>query len=352
MHQRTRIGMIAFVVAAVLGLIIVLTPAQYVIVGPGGIYDTLGTVRGEDNTDAPVVSVPGATTYPTDGELDVLTVGVRYTPEQLPSWFAVIQSWIDPMTTPVPIEAYYPKGLSTEDVEEQNLAMMRDSQNEAMAAALRAIEQPFTVTVSVAELLDGSPAEGLLQPGDVITAVDGQAVTSGAGLSQMVRNSTSGAELTLDILRDGKKQQVAVTPRLNAQGAQIIGVALKSDYQFPYQFNVELGAVGGPSAGLVLALAFYDKLTPHSLTGGQRVAATGTINAEGVVGPIGGIGHKLNGAAQDGIRWVLIPEANCAEVRGNIPGSVQAVTVSTLDDAIRAVRAIGTGIGTDVLPRC
>lgn len=109
--------------------------------------------------------------------------------------------------------------------------------------------------------------------------------------------------------------------------------------------------IGGPSAGMMYALGVIDELTPGDATGGAAIAGTGTIDAKGKVGAIGGIRLKMLGAKRDGATWFLAPEVNCAEVVGHVPQGLRDVRVSTLDDAYRAVLAIGKG-QTASLPHC
>lgn len=115
--------------------------------------------------------------------------------------------------------------------------------------------------------------------------------------------------------------------------------------------HVNIEEVGGPSAGLIYTLAILDELTPQAETGGQVIAGTGTMNERGMVGPIGGIRLKMLGALRDGARWFLAPISNCQEVVGHVPQGLRDVAVKTLDDAYRAVVAIGQGKG-DTLPHC
>ncbi|NMA53662.1 MAG: Lon protease, partial [Bifidobacterium sp.] len=60
--------------------------------------------------------------------------------------------------------------------------------------------------------------------------------------------------------------------------------------------DMHVEGIGGPSAGMMYALGLIDKLTPESETGGQTIAGTGTIDAEGNVGAIGGVRLKMLGA--------------------------------------------------------
>ena len=93
------------------------------------------------------------------------------------------------------------------------------------------------------------------------------------------------------------------------------------------------GAVGGPSAGMMFALAVYDKITPGAMTGGQMIAGTGTMAIDGTVGPIGGITHKMVGAKEAGAGWFLAPAQDCAEVVGHVPDGLQVAKVATFDEA-------------------
>lgn len=118
------------------------------------------------------------------------------------------------------------------------------------------------------------------------------------------------------------------------------------------EVTVKLGDVGGPSGGLVLALGIIDKLTPGQLTGGKEIAGTGTITADGLVGEIGGIRQKLLSAFRSGDRYILIPVANCKDVVGNVPAGLQVVPVSTLTEALNAVKTIASDGDVNELGVC
>ncbi|WEV46293.1 Lon protease [Bifidobacterium sp. ESL0690] len=109
--------------------------------------------------------------------------------------------------------------------------------------------------------------------------------------------------------------------------------------------------IGGPSAGMMYALGVIDKLTPQDETGGKTIAGTGTIDNKGKVGKIGGIQLKMLGAKRDGATYFLAPASNCDEVVGHVPNGLRDVKVSTLDEAYRALVAIGQG-KADSLPHC
>ena len=115
--------------------------------------------------------------------------------------------------------------------------------------------------------------------------------------------------------------------------------------------SMHVDDIGGPSAGMMYALGVIDKLTEADETGGKTIAGTGTIDAKGKVGAIGGIRLKMLGALRDGATWFLAPESNCNEVVGHVPQGLRVVKVSTLDEAYQALVAIGQG-HTDGLAGC
>jgi len=97
-----------------------------------------------------------------------------------------------------------------------------------------------------------------------------------------------------------------------------------------------LQETGGPSAGLGFALTLIDRVVAPTLIGHRTVAATGTINALGVVGPIGGIDQKLGGAAKAGATLFLLPRENCADIT-RIPHGLQLAPVSSLGEAVHVL---------------
>jgi PDZ domain-containing protein len=105
---------------------------------------------------------------------------------------------------------------------------------------------------------------------------------------------------------------------------------------------------------MMFALGIVDKLTPGEMTGGERIAGTGTVDSDGTVGPIGGIQQKLVGAEGAGADWFLAPAGNCDEVVGHVPDGLRVVRVETLAQARDAVEAIGShdASAVDALPTC
>lgn len=341
-------------VAAVVGVsIFALVPSPYVIDVPGPVFDTLGTVT-IDGEDVPLIEIPGETTYATGGSLDLLTVSTQGSRGDTPNWFEVITAWFDPSKAVLPLDEVYPPGYSVEQSNEDGRIMMANSQKDAIAAALTELGYDIPRTVRVGALTEDSPSKGILEPGDIIRSVNGQTVTDVESMRAVIADTGAGVPIPIEITRNGEDQTVSVTPELSDENppAPIVGVFPSIEYDFPFTVTIQLQNVGGPSGGQMFALGIIDKLTPGELNGGERVAGTGTIDAEGRVGKIGGIRQKLYGAVRAGASWFLAPRANCDDVVGHVPDGLQVVAVSTLQDSLSALSIIESGKGTQSLPSC
>lgn len=344
-------GIVLVVVLAT--LVFGISPAPYVVERPGPVYDTLGTTEVDGET-TPVIEIDGAPSYPTDGRLDLLTVYLDGTRENPIDWFHVIGAWLDGRRAVVPIDLIYPEGQTEEQSDEENALAMQASQQAATAAALAELGIAVDQVVTVLGVTEGDPSDGVLEAGDEILTIDGAPVTSDAELRATIADAGVGTDLELGIRRDGSERTVTVTTKARSASddAPIIGVLPGVMFEFPFEVAIHLQDVGGPSAGMMFALGIYDTLTPGALTGGEHIAGTGTIDAEGGIGPIGGIRQKMFGAADAGADWFLAPQSNCDEVVGHVPDGLRVFAVSTFDEALDVVRAIGEGASTDAFPSC
>lgn len=351
--RRARIGW-SIVTVGVLGALgLSFIPAPYVIERPGPVFDTLGEVTVEDK-DVPLISIPGQTVYPTAGTLDMLTVNVVGNREERPSWFEVIGAWADPSEAVVPLEAVYPEGESVEQSNEQSAVDMQNSQKDAIAASLTELGYDLDATLTIAGFSEGSPADGVLQVGDVIVSLNGDDPTDVTDLRSLVADNGTGAPATVVVQRNGTELTEQVTPVATEGGGSppILGISVGTEYDFPFEVKIQLENVGGPSAGMMFALGIIDKLTPGTLTGGERIAGTGTITSDGQVGAIGGIRQKLYGARDAGAQFFLAPQANCGEVVDHVPDGLRVFSVATLEQAMTALEAVSSGDGLDELPTC
>ena len=344
--SRYMMMVVSGLVALGLGLGAAALPVPYVVESAGPTFNTLG-----QDGDKPVITVSGHETYPAKGNLDLTTVLMAGGPKSPASIYDLFRAWLDKSKAVYPEELIYPKGTTAEQTVQQGEIAMETSQENAVAAALRELDIPFEQRLTVAGLSDGSPSSGKLQEGDRLLAINGKAITS-MSVVQAELSAGAGASVVVGIDRNGSTTSVTVTPTKNASDRYVLGVLLSSDFTFPFDVKISLDNVGGPSAGMMFALGIVDTLTPGDLTGGRHVAGTGTITADGAVGPIGGVAQKMIGARQHGATMFLAPAANCADVVGNVPDGLQVVKVETLADARAAVERLGSGQDTSGLPTC
>jgi PDZ domain-containing protein len=88
----------------------------------------------------------------------------------------------------------------------------------------------------------------------------------------------------------------------------------------------------------MFSLGIYDTLTKGSLTDGRTIAGTGTIDAAGVVGPIGGIQQKIVGARDAGAELFLVPPDNCDEAVEAPNGDMRLVEAPTTHSALDSIK--------------
>ena len=354
--RRVVIGWASVLVAFALTLVLALAPAPFVIEIPGPVFNTLGTdqqVGAEKSGDAKeLITIPGQKTYDTAGSLDLLTVSVVGNPDSRPSWFEIVSSWFQPSRAVLPIDSVFPPGTTTEQSNAENAALMVDSQQDAVAAALNELGYDFPQAVVVKQLITDTPASKTLKEGDEITTVNGTEVKSVQALRDAIAKNGTDTAAQVGIIRDGTAQTVAITP-VDSAGRAVLGIGAGMDYTFPFEVKIQLDNVGGPSAGQMFALGIIDKLTPGELNGGKKIAGTGTIDNAGNIGAIGGIRQKMYAARDDGkAEYFLAPASNCDEVTGHIPAGLKVFAVKTLSDSLAVLKAVSTGGSTSGLPTC
>lgn len=311
---------------ALLVLFSLVVPLPYVALAPGPASNTLSTG---------LITITGEKTYPTSGSLFLTTVSVS-NPESILRGALVLQEWVSPNDSVMPREAVYPPTDNTEQIQERNAEEMRLSQQHATTAALKYLGYQLPSRVLVLRVVADAPADGILKAADELVSVDGVAVTSVNQVIELVRKHKPGEEVRFQIKRGNEVLKV-ITKTANRDGNAYVGIAPTAVYAYPFDVKIKLDDVGGPSAGLMFALGIVEKLTPDSLTRGRTIAGTGTIDDLGRVGPIGGIGEKIQGAAKRGATVFLAPYANCKEITHK-PKSMKIVAVATLADAVQALR--------------
>ncbi|MDO4908679.1 MAG: PDZ domain-containing protein [Corynebacterium sp.] len=313
----------------------------YAAEGPGPTYNTLGEVDGRQ-----VVDISGTQVDPTTGNLNMTTVSVRTNL----SLAMALERWIVHRDSLVPIEQIIPSNMTTDQVNQQNQQAFASSEDSATIAALQYLGKPLAV--SVYNVIANSGADGKLQVGDTLLSIDGQAVTSGDQVRQLVRAKKPGDTVDITYSRKGETGQTTIIlgkASENDDNTPLLGITMDVESADGIKINYNLNDIGGPSAGLMFTLAVIDKLTPGELTGGDFIAGTGTISNDGTVGPIGGIVHKMEAAKEAGAQIFLVPKDNCAEALTRSYGDMKIVKVDNLADAVNQVKAAVAG---DDYARC
>lgn len=333
-------------VLVVMTVVAAVLPAPYVVESPGPSLNVLGEYEGKD-----IVSVENRDGAASEGELRMTTVSVQGSPGYDIPLAGVMSAWFDRDRSIMPVEALYPDDTDAEDNSLMNTVEMNGSQQEAIAAALAKQGISYSTTTIVAGVRSDGAAANRLEPGDVVLTVNGQQVTDVASAGEAIGRTPRGQKVNVTVRRKGEEKSFALTPRYEGERA-LVGIVLSRGFEFPVKVNFALDGIGGPSAGMIFALAIYDEMTPGDLTGGKKIAGTGTIDEQGTVGPIGGIRQKMIGARSDGAEYFLAPAANCDEVTGHIPEGLQVVKIDSLSDAINSVEQIASTGSIKGLPTC
>ena len=348
-------------------------PSSYVKEGPGPLFDVLGTYQEKD-----VIEVSGAPSYKTFGKMNMTTVSVSGGPYTELSGAEAFYGWLafdGNRSLVVPTDALYPH-VSHEQATAATGAQMADSQTQAKVAAMRQLKMAVTEKVQVLSTVEGSPAASVLKADDRIVKVGDKQIETLTDVPKAV-NASNGSAIDVTVERDGKQQTFKLTPvRASDDSRWILGAGLKQSYDLPAHVQYNLDGVGGPSAGLMLALGTVDKLSEGTLladedAGGDPyrsyISGTGTIDADGKVGAIGGIKYKILATGRYGARYFLAPRENCDSIvkmqaqdpdlfnyyhAGQVSGTMTVIPVSTLDEAVKTVEAIKSGTPDDSLPRC
>jgi PDZ domain-containing protein len=303
-----------------------------------------------------VVKVSGAKTYAHRGEVLFLTVSIT---NGRPNVWRLLQAELDD-DSQVVAEDDYLGGQSPQRVQRANVAAMDESQLVAKKVALEELGYHVTATGSGAEVkavVRDSPAAGELRPGDVVTEIDGQPIRLADQLGAIVRDAPVGTTFAFTVTRGGETRSVPITtapaPSGALEGKPFVGIQTATkdlQVQFPVDVTIDPGQVSGPSAGLAFTLTIVDELSPGDLTGGRKVAVTGTIEPDGGVGEVGGVPQKTAAAISAGARLFLVPRAEVAQARARAGSAMKVVGVDTLDDALRVLQANGGAAVHPVAP--
>jgi PDZ domain-containing protein len=261
-------------------------------------------------------------------------------------------------------------GVSSQQFNLQSVQDMSQSETDAIVVALRRLGYTVPETgdgVLIVGIDTRSAVNGRIAPGDVVYGADGKTVSITADLTKDILAHKPGDTVTLKVeSANGSRHDVQVPlvacPEDVCPGTHgthpYMGVELQTrndKFLYPFKVDINLSNVGGPSAGLAFTLGVIDTLSTGDITGGKKVAVTGTISPDGTVGPIGGIALKTVAVEAAGADVFIVPKdvpgtepqysAAVAKARGH---HLKVIAVGNLEDALNALRSIGgnlSGIG-------
>lgn len=302
-----------------------------------------------DNVSGRIIQVNDVKTYPVNGKLFITSILVT-NPDSPVFGAETIVNWAMGPHVVLPREAVYPAIQPAKEVSRDSRSEMRSSQATATAAALRYLGYEFQELYYISSIRNYSNAIDQLLPGDFIIEIDGKPIRDIDEIRTSYVNKNVGDTLQITVDREDKSGEIeqktfeielVENRELNASTGErkpAIGILVGTTARFPIDVDFNISGVGGPSAGMIFAVGIIEKLTSEDLLRGRNVAGTGTITASGRVGGIGGVEEKMIGASRIGATIFLAPRENCPDMN-NIPKGLKVIPVSTLEEAIQALRA-------------
>jgi Lon-like protease len=289
----------------------------------------------------PLVEIEGEKPVRDGGGIYFVAVDVRKA-----SLFESVFPSIHEGSTLVPENQLLPPGVNEEARREGELRAMARSQQVAAAVALRRLGYDIktkNVGVLVDALVSGSPSIGKLRPNDVIASVDGKPVQTRSDLLRLVGAHEPGQEVRLVVERGAKRETVTLRTAADPDDPKraVIGVYVEqaASIKLPLKVKIDLGNVGGPSAGLAFALDVMEELGTD-VDGGRKIAATGEIELDGTVAPVGGVKQKTIAVRRSGIGVFLVPAGDNAEEARRHAGGLRIVPVKNFQQALRSLATL------------
>ncbi|HUR23741.1 MAG TPA: S16 family serine protease [Acidimicrobiales bacterium] len=290
-----------------------------------------------------LIDVPEDRAFPPRGKVLLATVALAHvTP------FEALRGWLDADIDVVP-EKTILGPVRRRRFNQLNLRAMEDSKQTAAVIALRRLGFPVAEEGKGAliEAVEAhSPAGGRLVEGEVITGVDGRSTLLAENALEAIRAKRPGASLRLDVqgvTGAGRVEEIVLGSKSGTK-AGFLGVVLRTrerHFDYPFDVTIDSGAIGGPSAGLAFTLGVLDTLTAGELTGGRKVAVTGTIEMDGRVGDVGGVVQKTAAVRSAGARYFLVPPKEFEDAKAHAGPHLTIVKVANLEDALEALARLG-----------
>ena len=292
----------------------------------------------------PMIKLPAQYRHAFKGQFYLVTV-ISQAPITAGEWAL---GKIDPALQIVPPEQVTPRNTTPQQQARQDYQMLDNSETTAIAVGLRLAGYTTAIVgkgVQVDAILPGSHASGVLKTGDIIVGLNGSPIQTTDDLINGIKAQSSSAPVHLLVKRAGTEisLDIPLMPPATPTDTPRLGIQIEPagfDYNPPFPVSIETNKIsGGPSAGLIFTLAVYNSLISQDLTGGRRIAGTGTIALDGSVGPIGGVKQKIFAAEAVGATYFLCPVDNYADAV-SVARSIQVVKIATVQQAIDFLRKL------------
>ena len=282
--------------------------------------------------------------YDFDGNLFQLTVRRDEASALIYLW-----SHVDNSFDLYPREVILPKGVTPQELSEISIQNMKTSENVAIAVALKNLNYDIDSKgdgVLVVGILDDSPVKGKLLKGDLLTTINDEQIFSASEFIATLRKYDIGETVTIGLTRniDGIDTEISISTELiehieysNEPMVGFLATTVNERFDFPFEIDIKTGNVGGPSAGLMMALNVYNNLIPNDITNSLIIAGTGTIEIDGSVGPVGGIRQKVIAAKRAGSELILVPTANYEEASPLSTDDTAIVAVDSFEEALKVI---------------
>ena len=344
--EKIFLGVLLFVISTV--LFIRFVPVSFIGV------DVVALSPGSAPTTIEKINIEGTDTFEPVGEIKFTTVTIESDSLTIWEWF---QAKNDEIRELRDRQDFYGDKTKAETRKINNF-MMQQSQDTASLVAANYLGYEIVPEIDgsyVVEIVTDSPADTFLQLGDLIVEVEGIKVTTPKDLGDAIKSKKPGDSVSIGYKRsEGTFQvpspdqeviteQVSLTTHPTLDQTGFLGVVIQTPLaaDIPFDISIDVGRVGGPSAGLAFALSIVDYLTEGELTGGLSIATTGTIDQYGNVGSVGAYAQKAEAAARSGVDVFLVPPAGYETVERISSGRFEVRCVSTFNDAIFELAAFG-----------
>lgn len=337
-HLGRNFGTMLLVILCVALIALYFIPLPYYVYAPGSaeVLAPLITVKGGHKTERGSFMLTTVLVVYADNVYDLL-YGLMLPHSQL-----LPESQVDP-------------GFTNRQYDAIERYMMASSHEDAVIAALQFLHKPIQVKtygVQVIYVEPDSKADRLLRAGDVITALNGTSLRNPNVLLSLLSHMKPGQVVHLKVLRGVQQVSMRVPlirlPGIKGSQTARAGIgfipAAATHISTPISIRISTGDINGPSAGFMFTLEVINQLYGHGdLTRGYRIAGTGTIDASGNIGQIGGAAHKVVAAAAAHAQIFFVPAdqhvgdtnaLHAEQEAAKLHTSMRVVPVKTLRQAV------------------